>query len=450
MEPNADPGGRDAQNQAEVALKPRLHPVLAVILTIIIIGIGLVIGSALGAAVLGLFGMVIMAALSLTLTVPLTAKFFNAPTNTTTQARQGGASGLAKAAAIGLVVAGLIIGFFVGAIVNFGACFKSDCHPLQASAPLTIPVATLLLTVPHANKVFRRRDEVPTSLQPTPPQTVANPPPMDNSQPIVTNQPLQPQAKSSKKGVWGLLALIGITTIGGLLLVVLALTFIAAVFIVPVGISSLNPTVDKSPAGIAAKYEDSEEKAAAIQRVGDAFSAIDTNIPSLTYIASSIHDACYEVQVGDKWSPRQEPECAYRKTQFYGFNSDHQETLINIENALLKNGWESRYGVERPIRAHFDRVAKWIASGEKNTYGANAWLIRNQDYTKDDLIVEIADAEKGASFSYGFTSNQEIPTYGDDYEVKNLQDVEALAEDVFVDYTYMLSVSVDEKYYTYY
>jgi hypothetical protein len=59
-------------------------------------------------------------------------------------------------AAVLLVVTGIIVTAFIGFIVAFSGCFKSDCSPVEGGAPFWMPVASLFLTVPLAKKILNK------------------------------------------------------------------------------------------------------------------------------------------------------------------------------------------------------------------------------------------------------------------------------------------------------
>lgn len=59
-------------------------------------------------------------------------------------------------AAVLLVLAGIIVTAFIGFIVAFSGCFKSDCSPVEGGAPFWMPVASLFLTVPLAKKIVKK------------------------------------------------------------------------------------------------------------------------------------------------------------------------------------------------------------------------------------------------------------------------------------------------------
>jgi len=66
--------------------------------------------------------------------------------------------GLKILGALTLIGGFLVLGLFVGFFISFGACFKQECSPLEAGAPLLVPAATLLFTIPAARKILRRKD----------------------------------------------------------------------------------------------------------------------------------------------------------------------------------------------------------------------------------------------------------------------------------------------------
>lgn len=58
-----------------------------------------------------------------------------------------------KALAVVVILLGVLVGFWFGFIISFSACFKSACSPLEETASLTIPIATLFLTIPFAKRL---------------------------------------------------------------------------------------------------------------------------------------------------------------------------------------------------------------------------------------------------------------------------------------------------------
>ncbi len=66
---------------------------------------------------------------------------------------------VARTLAVLLVVSGLFLGFLVGGSVGFGACFKSECSVLEATAPITVSVATLVFTVPTGRRIVQKQSD---------------------------------------------------------------------------------------------------------------------------------------------------------------------------------------------------------------------------------------------------------------------------------------------------
>ena len=56
-----------------------------------------------------------------------------------------------------LIGTGLVGGFFIGAVINFGACWKSECSAFEEGAAIYIPAASLLITVPIAAKINQKK-----------------------------------------------------------------------------------------------------------------------------------------------------------------------------------------------------------------------------------------------------------------------------------------------------
>lgn len=57
-----------------------------------------------------------------------------------------------------IVIGGLVVGFFIGFSISFGSCYKSQCSPVESSAMLWAPAASLLVTIPVAVKLNAPRD----------------------------------------------------------------------------------------------------------------------------------------------------------------------------------------------------------------------------------------------------------------------------------------------------
>lgn len=58
-----------------------------------------------------------------------------------------------KAVAVITILLGILVGFWTGAMITFSACFKSSCSPIEGTAWITIPIATLFFTIPFAKRL---------------------------------------------------------------------------------------------------------------------------------------------------------------------------------------------------------------------------------------------------------------------------------------------------------
>lgn len=70
--------------------------------------------------------------------------------------------GLKIGVAVLIVVLGIVGGFVLGFMISFGACFEwktpaPDCDPAEEYAPLYLPVLSLLVTVPLAINMSKKK-----------------------------------------------------------------------------------------------------------------------------------------------------------------------------------------------------------------------------------------------------------------------------------------------------
>lgn len=62
------------------------------------------------------------------------------------------------------IIIGLVAGAFVGFAISFSGCYKQDCSPIESSAMLTIPAASLIVTIPIARGVYKKREGMAESI----------------------------------------------------------------------------------------------------------------------------------------------------------------------------------------------------------------------------------------------------------------------------------------------
>lgn len=71
---------------------------------------------------------------------------------------------LPKLAIVAPIILGLVVGAFIGLAVSFGACFKQECSRIESSALLIAPAASLILTLPIAWKIYKKRQGITDSV----------------------------------------------------------------------------------------------------------------------------------------------------------------------------------------------------------------------------------------------------------------------------------------------
>lgn len=62
------------------------------------------------------------------------------------------------------ILAGLVGGAFVGFVITFSACYKQSCSPVEGAAIFITPLATLVLTIPLARKIYRERESIASNI----------------------------------------------------------------------------------------------------------------------------------------------------------------------------------------------------------------------------------------------------------------------------------------------
>jgi len=63
-------------------------------------------------------------------------------------------------AIIAPIVVGLAVGLYIGFIISFSACFKQPCSSFESAAPFIVPLLSLLLTVPLAVMIYKKRRRI--------------------------------------------------------------------------------------------------------------------------------------------------------------------------------------------------------------------------------------------------------------------------------------------------
>lgn len=63
-------------------------------------------------------------------------------------------------AIIAPIIVGLAVGLYIGFIISFSACFKQPCSSFESAALFIVPLLSLLLTVPLAIMIYKKRNRI--------------------------------------------------------------------------------------------------------------------------------------------------------------------------------------------------------------------------------------------------------------------------------------------------
>jgi hypothetical protein len=228
---------------------------------------------------------------------------------------------------------------------------------------------------------------------------------------------------------------------------------ILAIFVVVIAIFTIGPLSSSAKTDNTNKQIESKSEEAQ-QIVNNNYSEIKRiiNQQGMTYYANSDHDACYEVNIGDKWSGKYETVCAFRKTQFFGFDGDYSTTMIDIEDALITNGWKSNFGINKPIESRLTSITKTrtqTQTQQSSTANTETKLIGSVDFKKGDFELTISDTKKGEKISYDIERSQQVNNAYSPSDTKSskFQDISTITEEIFSKNQLILVISMEKQYY---
>src|SRR6266542_5365527 len=141
------------------------------------------------------------------------------------------------------------------------------------------------------------------------------------------------------------------------------------------------------------------KRATATSAINDAFIELD-KITGLTSYATSTHDSCYKGQNNWKVKDGYAYRCTYRATNFYGFNGDFRQRMIDFEQQITASGWKPE-DEDSPLRQIMTDYYDEYYGKPQQVHGeaGEAYLVSNlptpsAGYDKDGKILEITYAEK--------------------------------------------------------
>jgi len=134
--------------------------------------------------------------------------------------------------------------------------------------------------------------------------------------------------------------------------------------------------------------------------------------------ATSSHDLCYEGQNNWKVKSGYAHSCDYRLTKYYGFNGDFRQEMLDFDQKITS--------------------LSWLPAG-RNT----------QRYKKDGVLLAFEYAEKDTKnlFAVEYAQQAFEGTIAKLYEKKELQDVNAIFQEITKENKFLFVVSMQENYF---
>jgi hypothetical protein len=196
----------------------------------------------------------------------------------------------------------------------------------------------------------------------------------------------------------------------------------------------------------------SSDIAQARNKTKDSIASMQTSIQNRMNFnshGSTFNDQCVK---GDHDWKRNDPyayRCTYRLTNFYSFNTDFRNTMLELESVLVSNGWQGTWqndpkSISKMIREYYD--------DKENTNYGRTGLVSSlpsvdfyQIYGSNNLHIEYAQRETGNldQISYVFSS----PNYNQVYSQKSPVDLQSLFKTATKTDKYFLTISVEQEYF---
>ncbi len=205
-------------------------------------------------------------------------------------------------------------------------------------------------------------------------------------------------------------------------------------------ISNLKPEPNLNSSAMNAKRE------AATVEINQAFDELQNTL-DYNYYETATHDYCSRGSNGYISSDGYAYRCSLRITKFYGFNGDFRQQMIDFEQKMIANGWESSihrsdYPMEEMLEEHYDQYTTY-QSGDLDVNRLPTYGVK---YEKDGLSLEIDFAEKETD-SFNFDQKVRGHSYHEIYDEKNFQDSSLVTKEITDTDRFVLLVSIQKKYF---
>lgn len=204
----------------------------------------------------------------------------------------------------------------------------------------------------------------------------------------------------------------------------------------------------------------------ALEEIEAALGAVDAGAGFTSY-ATATDDRCDKGENNAFTRDGYAYRCTVRMTRFYGTSANFRASMLGFEDLLASSGWQLPRSTFRDMfTSYYDRFCgdrRIAVFGAGPGVGPQCEVSRlprtgSEGYKKDDLILWIEYGERGGDTLYvrnmmeimqrvPVTLYKEGDPKFDLYKKQNLQNVNALIEDITASHPYVLSVTLQKTYF---
>jgi hypothetical protein len=207
------------------------------------------------------------------------------------------------------------------------------------------------------------------------------------------------------------------------------------------------------------------KRLAAMQEIEAALAVVDAGARSTSY-ATATDDRCDKGENDAFTRDGYAHRCTVRMTRFYGTSGGFRAHMLGLEDLLASSGWQLPRSTFREMFANYydvycdgRRIAVFGSGPGVGPECEVSKLPRSRsEYKKGDLLLWIECGERGGDNLYvrnmmeimqrvPVTTFKEGDRRFDLYKKQNLQNVNALIEDITASHKYVLSVTIQKTYF---
>jgi hypothetical protein len=178
------------------------------------------------------------------------------------------------------------------------------------------------------------------------------------------------------------------------------------------------------------------------QQIDAAFSR-DIPNQGFSHYERSMRDTCYDGANNWKHQDGFAHRCTIRVTNFYGFDGEFRQTMLDFERNIFVAGWRSNI-----------HDMEWALTGYDATApnrGTVDHLRNPYPYYKDGFALDIRWAERGASRLFGLKEIQAVgmgwTSENNFYDQRKLNDADAVFGEVTRDHRSLLAIAISGHYF---